>query len=147
VFIPGLQAGSLYKFEIRNRQTGDVSLKADPYGQASEMRPQTSAIVYRSEFSWNDQQWLVKRSNSNWLKAPISVYELHLGSWRRGWANEFLNYRDLAHQLVDYVKPLGFTHIEILPVSEHPLDDSWGYQTTGYFAPTSRFGSPDDFRY
>lgn len=147
LFIPGLPAGVLYKFEIRNRQTGDVFLKADPYGQAFEMRPQTSGMVYTSQFEWQDNYWLQTRANTNWLKAPFSVYELHLGSWRRGWANEFLNYREIAHQLVDYIKPLGFTHIEILPVSEHPLDDSWGYQTTGYFAPTSRFGSPDDFRY
>lgn len=147
IFIPGLQAGALYKFEIRNRQTGNIFLKADPYGQAFEMRPQTSGMVYKSNFEWQDQQWVAHRTNQNWLKSPVSVYEVHLGSWRRGWSNEFLNYRELAHQLVDYVKPLGFTHIEILPVTEHPLDDSWGYQTTGYFAPTSRFGSPDDFRY
>jgi 1,4-alpha-glucan branching enzyme len=147
LFIPGLSAGSLYKFEIRNRQTGDIFLKADPYGQAFEMRPQTSAIVVSSNYEWQDSAWLQARAERNWLKSPFSVYELHLGSWRRGWANEFLNYRELAHQIVDYVKPLGFTHIEILPISEHPFDDSWGYQTTGYFAPTSRFGTPDDFKY
>jgi len=147
LFIPGLTAGALYKFEIRNRQTGDIFLKADPYGQAFEMRPQTSAIVVTSTYEWNDQAWIKARSERDALKSPCSVYEIHLGSWRRGWSNEFLNYREIAHQLVDYVKPLGFTHVEILPVSEHPLDDSWGYQTTGYFAPTSRFGSPEDFRY
>ncbi|MBK8186231.1 MAG: 1,4-alpha-glucan branching protein GlgB [Cellvibrio sp.] len=147
LFIPGLSAGSLYKFEIRNRQTGDIFLKADPYGQAFELRPQTSAIVVNSNYEWKDAFWLQARAERNWLKSPFSVYELHLGSWRRGWANEFLNYRELAHQIVDYVKPLGFTHIEILPISEHPFDDSWGYQTTGYFAPTSRFGTPDDFKY
>jgi 1,4-alpha-glucan branching enzyme len=147
LFIPGLGIGSLYKFEIRNRQTGNIFLKADPYGQAFEMRPQTSAIVTKSFYEWNDTAWMQARANRNALKSPCSVYEIHLGSWRRGWSNEFLNYRELAHQLVEYVKPLGFTHIEILPVSEHPLDDSWGYQTTGYFAPSSRFGTPDDFRY
>jgi 1,4-alpha-glucan branching enzyme len=147
LFIPGLSAGSLYKFEIRNRQTGNIFLKADPYGRAFELRPQTSAIVVNSHYEWKDSFWLQARAERNWLKSPFSVYELHLGSWRRGWANEFLNYRELAHQIVDYIKPLGFTHIEVLPVSEHPFDDSWGYQTTGYFAPTSRFGTPDDFKY
>jgi 1,4-alpha-glucan branching enzyme len=147
LFIPGLTTGSLYKFEIRNRQSGDIFLKADPYGQAFEMRPQTSAIVTQSDYEWQDAIWIQSRATKNVLKSPCSVYEIHLGSWRRGWANEFLNYRELAHQIVDYVKPLGFTHIEILPISEHPLDDSWGYQTTGYFAPSSRFGTPDDFRY
>lgn len=147
LFIPGLTTGSLYKFEIRNRQSGDIFLKADPYGQAFEMRPQTSAIVTSSTYEWSDAIWMQARAAKNVLKSPCSVYEIHLGSWRRGWSNEFLNYRELAHQIVDYVKPLGFTHIEILPISEHPLDDSWGYQTTGYFAPSSRFGTPDDFRY
>jgi 1,4-alpha-glucan branching enzyme len=147
LFIPGLTTGSLYKFEIRNRQSGDIFLKADPFGQAFEMRPQTSAIVTQSDYEWQDAIWIQSRATKNVLKSPCSVYEIHLGSWRRGWANEFLNYRELAHQIVDYVKPLGFTHIEILPISEHPLDDSWGYQTTGYFAPSSRFGTPDDFRY
>jgi 1,4-alpha-glucan branching enzyme len=148
VFIPGLSGGTLYKFEIRNRASGKVFLKTDPYGQAFEHRPKTSSIVPKpSEHQWRDQQWLEQRAQWNWQHAPLSVYEIHLGSWRRGANGEFLNYRDIAHQLVDYVKPLGFTHIEILPITEHPLDDSWGYQTTGYYAPTSRFGTPDDFRY
>ena len=148
VFIPGVKLNALYKFEIRNRTSGAVFLKADPYGQAFELRPQTSSIVKpASDYKWQDNDWLNKRAHWDWQAAPMSVYEVHLGSWRRGWAGEFLNYRELAHQLVDYVKPLGFTHIEVLPISEHPLDDSWGYQTTGYYAPTSRFGTPDDFRY
>lgn len=148
VFIPGVKPGALYKFEVRNRATGAVFLKSDPYGQAFELRPQTSSIIKaQSEYSWHDDEWLNRRAHSDWQHAPMSIYEVHLGSWRRGWAGEFMNYRELAHQLVDYVKPLGFTHVEILPISEHPLDDSWGYQTTGYYAPTSRFGTPDDFRY
>lgn len=148
VFIPGVQAGDLYKFEIRNRQTGAVFLKSDPYGQAFEHRPSTSSLVTAdSDYDWQDQAWLDKRAHWDWQASPLSIYEVHLGSWRRGWAGEFMNYRELAHQLGDYVKYMGFTHVEILPVSEHPLDDSWGYQTTGYYAPTSRFGSPDDFRY
>lgn len=148
VFIPGVKPGAIYKFEIRNRASGAVFLKSDPYGQAFEMRPQTGSIVKAaSEYQWQDAKWISEREHWNWQAAPMSVYEMHLGSWRRGWAGEFLNYREIAHQLVDYIKPLGFTHVEVLPVSEHPFDDSWGYQTTGYFAPTSRFGSPDDFRY
>ncbi len=148
IFIPGLRAGVFYKFEVRNRETSAVFLKTDPYGQAFELRPQTSSIVTApSAYEWQDKGWMDKRAAWNWQQAPVAIYEVHLGSWRRGWAGEFLNYRELAHQLVDYVKPLGFTHIEVLPISEHPLDDSWGYQTTGYYAPTSRFGTPDDFRY
>ncbi len=148
VFIPGINAGALYKFEIRNRATGAVFLKSDPYGQAFELRPLTGSIVKApSDYEWQDSDWISKRAEWDWQSSPLSVYEMHLGSWRRGWEGEFMNYRELAHQLVDYVKPLGFTHIEIMPVSEHPLDDSWGYQTTGYYAPTSRFGTPDDFRY
>ncbi len=148
LFVPGVQAGAIYKFEIRNRASGAVFLKSDPYGQAFELRPQTGSIVKAdSVYKWQDESWINQREHWNWQSSPMSVYEMHLGSWRRGWAGEFLNYREIAHQLVDYIKPLGFTHVEILPVSEHPFDDSWGYQTTGYFAPTSRFGSPDDFRY
>ncbi|HSX52277.1 MAG TPA: 1,4-alpha-glucan branching protein GlgB [Cellvibrio sp.] len=148
VFIPGIKPEALYKFEIRNRTTGAVFLKSDPYGQAFEMRPQTGSIVKApSSYEWQDGDWMDKRAHWDWQASPLSIYEMHLGSWRRGWAGEFMNYRELAHQVVDYIKPLGFTHIEIMPVSEHPLDDSWGYQTTGYYAPTSRFGTPDDFRY
>jgi len=148
LFIPGLPTGTLYKYEIRNRDTHQVFLKADPYGQAFEQRPKTSSIVAASsQFEWNDSAWMENRARWDWQHSPLSIYEVHLGSWRRGDANSFLSYRDLAHQLADYVSYMGFTHIEILPVTEHPLDDSWGYQTTGYYAPTSRFGSPDDFRY
>jgi 1,4-alpha-glucan branching enzyme len=148
VFIPGVQAGAFYKFEIRNRQTGAVFLKSDPYGQAFELRPSTSSIVMaESPYVWQDDDWMQTRARWDWQSAPLSIYEVHLGSWRRGWVGEFMNYRELAHQLADYVKYMGFTHVEVLPISEHPLDDSWGYQTTGYYAPTSRFGTPDDFRY
>lgn len=148
IFIPGIKVGALYKFEVRNRATGAIFLKTDPYGQAFELRPLTGSIVTApSNYEWQDGDWMNKRAEWDWQSAPLSVYEMHLGSWRRGWVGEFMNYREIAHQLVDYVKPLGFTHIEIMPVSEHPLDDSWGYQTTGYYAPTSRFGTPDDFRY
>ena len=148
LFIPGLDAGSLYKFEIRNRHTGHIHTKTDPYGQAFEPRPKTASIVVgNTEYSWTDQAWMEQRPKHDWLHQPTSIYEVHLGSWQRDQGNEFLNYRELAHQLVAYVSELGFTHIELLPITEHPLDASWGYQTTGYFAPTSRFGCADDFRY
>lgn len=148
LFIPGLIEGCLYKFELLNRFSNEVLLKTDPYGQQFEFRPNTSSIVVdENSYEWFDHQWLKERAGSNWLHTPMSIYEVHLGSWRRDKLGNFLNYRDLADQLVEYVKQLGFTHIELLPITEHPLDASWGYQATGYFAPTSRFGSPDDFRY
>ena len=148
LFLPELPAGTLYKFEIRNRQTGAVFLKSDPYGQEFQLRPDTASVVYESEpYPWTDANWIADRKVRDWQIAPLSIYELHVGSWRRDTSGNFLNYRDLAHQIVPYVKEQGFTHIELLPISEHPLDASWGYQTTGYFAPTRRFGVPDDFRY
>ena len=148
LFIPGLEAGTLYKFELRNRDTGAVLVKIDPYARRFERRPQTACItVGTSAYAWNDGEWLSKRSSLDWQHAPMSVYEVHLGSWQRDEHGEFLDYRTLADRLVEYVAETGFTHIELLPVTEHPLDASWGYQTTGYYAPTSRFGSPDDFRY
>jgi 1,4-alpha-glucan branching enzyme len=148
LFIPGLTPGSLYKFEIRNRDTGDVFTKIDPYAQQFEKRPSTASIVRPDQaYPWQDANWMQARDQFDWLHEPISIYEVHLGSWQRDDSGEFLNYREIAHRLVDYVQQTGFTHIELLPVTEHPLDASWGYQTTGYFAATSRFGSADDFRY
>ncbi|MFQ5469448.1 MAG: 1,4-alpha-glucan branching protein GlgB [Gammaproteobacteria bacterium] len=148
LFIPGIKAGDLYKFEIRNQHNKSIHEKADPYAQQFEMRPSTASIVTEdSEYQWQDQNWIEKRKQDNWLNEPMSIYEVHLGSWRRDEHDNFLNYRELAKQLVDHVSKLGFTHIELLPITEHPLDASWGYQTIGYFAPTSRFGTPDDFRY
>nr|WP_168188892.1 1,4-alpha-glucan branching protein GlgB [Thiomicrorhabdus sediminis] len=147
LFIPGLHANDLYKFEIRNRLSGHVFTKTDPYAQAMEMRPATGCKVYESSYQWQDKFWQQQLADFDWQHKPISIYEVHLGSWQRGDNGEFLNYKELAHRLVEYVKWMGFTHIELLPVSEHPLDASWGYQTTGYFAPTSRFGTPDEFRY
>ncbi|PVV21430.1 MAG: 1,4-alpha-glucan branching enzyme [gamma proteobacterium symbiont of Ctena orbiculata] len=147
LFIPALDSGSLYKFEIRT-QNGDISLRTDPYGNHFQFRPETAAIVVSdSDYEWADGEWIGNRATSNWQQEPMSIYEVHLGSWRRDDQGGFLNYRDLAHQLTEHVKRIGFTHIELLPITEHPLDGSWGYQTTGYFAPTSRFGTPDDFRY
>jgi len=148
LFIPGLKSGTLYKFEISNRDSGEILAKSDPYALQSELRPRTASVTTNTtSFSWQDDSWIQAREKSDWLHEPLSIYECHLGSWRKNDDGEFLNYREIAHQLVDYIKQIGFTHIELLPITEHPLDASWGYQTTGYFAPTSRFGSADDFRY
>lgn len=147
LFIPGLHSGDHYKFEIRNENTGEVFAKSDPYARAMELRPNTASYVYKTDYDWQDQAWLEARKSFDWTRQPVNIYEVHLGSWQRDDAGGFLNYRELAHRLVEYVKWMGYTHIELLPITEHPFDASWGYQTTGYFAPTRRFGSPDDFRY
>jgi 1,4-alpha-glucan branching enzyme len=148
LFVPGPGSHEPYKFEIRNRETGAVFLKSDPCARMAEVRPATaSRIAPPASFPWTDGEWLERRAQLDWLHAPMSTYEVHLGSWRRARDGGFLNYREIADQLVPYVKQLGFTHVELMPVAEHPLDDSWGYQTTGHFAPTSRHGSPDDLRY
>lgn len=148
LFIPELAPGALYKYEIRSEINGAVFVKADPYGQQMERRPATASIVpLRNLYTWNDSEWLERRTGFDWQHRPISIYEVHLGSWQRGPEGEFLNYRAMAERLVPYVQEMGFSHIELLPITEHPYDLSWGYQTTGYYAPTSRYGSPDDFRY
>jgi 1,4-alpha-glucan branching enzyme len=148
LFVPHLEAGELYKFEIRNRNSGAVLTKADPYAQAFEPPPGNAAkIVPAPAYQWQDQDWLTQRARLDWLHAPFNCYEVHLGSWRRNAQAEFLTYRESADLLVKYVVEMGYTHIELLPVTEHPLNESWGYQTTGYFAATNRFGSPDDLRY
>lgn len=148
LFIPGIAVGTLYKFEIRNRHTGAILLKIDPYGQRFELRPDTASIIVSEKpYRWTDADWLTRRQQHDWLHQPLSIYEVHPGSWQQDEEGHFLNYRELAHRLVEYTLAHGFTHIELLPITEHPLDASWGYQTTGYFAPTSRFGTPDDFRY
>ena len=147
LFIPGLQPGDLYKFEIRNAHTGHCLVKTDPYAQWMELRPKTASVVYHSDYEWGDEAWLSERAKDQWALSPLNIYEVHLGSWQKADDGSFLNYREIAHRLVEYVKWMGFSHIELLPITEHPLDQSWGYQTTGYYAPTSRFGTPDDFRY
>jgi len=148
IFIPDLMEGCQYKFEILNRDSKQICVKTDPYGQHFEFRPQTASIVIdEAKYQWQDSQWIKHRSTHNWLHEAMSTYEVHLGSWKRDAKGNFINYRDLAQDLVEYVIHMGFTHIELLPITEHPLDASWGYQTTGYFAPTSRHGSPDDFRF
>ena len=148
LFIPGLQASDLYKYEIRNRDSGEIRIKTDPYAQLFESRPGTASVVANiSQHNWCDADWLNRRAKLDWLHAPMNVYEIHAGSWRRHPDGRYYTWRELADHLVPYVKDMGYTHLEFMPVTEHPLDESWGYQTTGYFAPTSRFGSPDDLRY
>ncbi len=145
LFIPGIRGGTLYKFEIRNAQDGSIRVKTDPYGQHFQRRPETAAIVCApSTHQWTDADWM--RTRGRWSDAPIAVYEVHLGSWLRQSDGAFLSYSELADTLIPYVSGLGFTHLQLLPITEHPLDSSWGYQTTGYFAPTSRHGTPDEFR-
>ncbi|MCK4727480.1 MAG: 1,4-alpha-glucan branching enzyme, partial [Desulfobacterales bacterium] len=149
LFVPGLKAGTLYKYEIKTA-SGDLRIKTDPYAFAMELRPKTASIVWDLEaYEWHDDQWMAERSQLNLRQEPMAIYEVHLGSWMRvaGEGNRWLTYRELAPRLVEHVKKFGFTHVELLPVAEHPLDASWGYQVTGYYAPTSRFGTPDDFKY
>ncbi len=147
LFIPDLGHGEMYKFKIRAK-SGAWLEKSDPYAHWGEVRPCTASIVYDlNGYEWNDQVWMEQRAQTNLLYKPVSIYEVHLGSWMRNEQGGFLNYRELAERMIAYVKKMGFTHIELLPLAEHPLDASWGYQVTGYFAPTSRYGTPDDLRY
>ncbi|RSS82899.1 1,4-alpha-glucan branching enzyme [Streptomyces sp. WAC06614] len=141
LFLPGVGEGALYKFDIA-RPDGSHTLRADPMARATEVPPSTASVVTASHHVWQDEEWMAARGRRPAHQAPFSVYELHLGSWRPG-----LSYRQLAEQLPSYVKDLGFTHVEFMPVAEHPFGGSWGYQVTGFYAPTSRMGSPDDFRF
>ena len=146
-FVPEVGSGASYKYQVRPRDGGDAVQKADPYAFASEPRPRTASRVWDlSGYSWGDGDWMATRATRQSHDAPISIYEVHLGSWMRvPGAGGWLTYADLADRLADYVADLGFTHVELLPVAEHPLDESWGYGTLGYFAPTSRFGTPQEF--
>ncbi len=148
IFVPGLEVGAIYKYEIRTVH-GALLLKSDPFAIRMESPPATASIVYRSEYSFEDQGWMRSRAQRDPIKAPISVYEVHPGSWRRVPEDGYrwLTYRELADQLGDYVEEMGFTHVEFMPLMEHPFSGSWGYQVSGYFAPTSRYGTPDDLRY
>ena len=146
IFVPGIGNGTRYKLEVTDSGGYLLPLKTDPFGQYFEAPPGNASIVFDSEHQWRDAEWIAQRPMPG-LDQPISIYEVHLGSWRRKDENAWLSYRELADSLVSYVKELGFTHIEFLPVSEHPFDGSWGYQPIGMFAPTQRFGTPDDFRY
>ena len=149
LFVPNLVEGTHYKYAVKSRLMGHEMDKSDPFGFYAELRPSTDSRVWDvDKYVWNDGDWLESRVRRQSLDSPISIYEVHLGSWRRvPEDNSFLSYRDLAHQLVDYAKQMNYTHIELLPITEHPFDGSWGYQVTGYFAPTSRFGPPDEFQY
>ncbi|HEX4985213.1 MAG TPA: 1,4-alpha-glucan branching protein GlgB [Burkholderiales bacterium] len=146
LFVPGVPAGALYKYEIRNRASGEIFVKTDPYALCCELRPGTAARVADGAYGWGDGDWMRARAGWDWLHAPINVYEVHAGSWRRHPDGRFYTYAELAQSLIPYVADMGYTHIELLPVSEHPLDESWGYQTTGYFAVTSRYGDLAGFK-
>ncbi|MCL1981232.1 MAG: 1,4-alpha-glucan branching protein GlgB [Proteobacteria bacterium] len=151
LFIPGLGEHTVYKYRITT-QTGERLDKADPVGFAMEERPRTgSVVVDLDRYAWRDQEWIASRARRQALDSPISIYEVHLGSWRRipdtNWGQRYLTYRELAAELIPYVKKMGYTHIELLPIAEYPFDGSWGYQVLGFFAPTSRFGSPEDFMF
>jgi len=147
IFVPGIGEGAHYKFEILNQQ-GKIGLKTDPYGFFFEVAPKNAAIVWNTrKFNWTDDAWLERRRQQNPLRAPLSIYEIHPGSWRKKSKAESLSYQELAEPLVKYVKEMGFTHVEFMPVAEHAFYPSWGYQVTGFFAPTSRYGTPDDFQF
>ncbi len=141
IFVPGIGEGTTYKFEIRGRN-GEWALKADPMARYAEVPPATASVVVQSTYSWGDASWLAERAKTTPLSRPMSVYELHLGSWRQG-----LSYLEATDQIIEYVTAQRFTHVEFLPLAEHPFGGSWGYQVTGYYAPTSRFGHPDDLRH
>jgi len=150
LFVPGMDEGEVYKFFIKSRYHNYEAEKSDPYGFYFEFRPKSASIVHDiNKYRWEDHVWTEYRSKKNWFEAPVSIYEAHLGSWMRVPEEEdrFLTYRELAETLIPYVREMGYTHIELLPVCEHPLDASWGYQTIGYFAATSRFGTPEDFMF
>ena len=148
IFIPQIAIGNLYKFEIKDASGNVQPLKADPFAVQSQYRPETASVICKqSNYQWQDKQWLEVRAKRNARDAAISIYEVHLGSWRRDINNDYLNYRDIADLLIPYVVDMGFTHIHLMPVSEFPFDGSWGYQPVGLFAPSVRFGSAEDFQY
>ena len=145
-FIPGIGKGTLYKYNIHSNNFGVVTEKADPFAKSCEHPPKTASVVWEADYTWKDKKWMDTRETKNGLDKPYSVYEVHLGSWKRNKNNDFLSYKELSEDLVKYVKDMGFTHVEFMPIMEFPYDPSWGYQLTGYFAPTSRFGNPEEFK-
>jgi 1,4-alpha-glucan branching enzyme len=145
LFIPDVAGGNKYKYEIKSHHQGYIGVKTDPYGFYAERRPATASVVIGlDDYEWNDAEWMTKRAEGDPLEKPMVIYECHLGSWKRKSGNEWLTYRELAETLIPYVKDMGYTHIEVMPVAEHPFDGSWGYQVTGYYAATSRYGKPQD---
>src|SRR6185295_6214682 len=147
LFVPDVTPGMRYKFHVVSRYRGYRADKADPFAFYAEVAPLRASVVWDLEYQWWDADWLLARAEKQGQAAPISAYEVHLGSWRRGEGNRLLTYREIAPLLADHVKRLGFTHVELLPVMEHPYYGSWGYQTTGYFAATSRYGTPQDLMF
>ena len=145
-FIPGIGHGTMYKYRIHSNNFGITTEKADPFARFCEHPPKTASVVWEADYKWKDKKWMDVRAGKNALDSPYSVYEVHLGSWKRNKNNEFLTYTELSNDLVAYVKEMGFTHVEFMPIMEFPYDPSWGYQLTGYFAPTSRFGNPEEFK-
>ena len=147
-FIPNIEKGSVYKYKVQSSHSNITTEKADPFARRCEHPPKTASVVWEDEYAWKDKKWMKNRKKNNALDAPYSVYEVHLGSWKKKVEeNRFLSYTELAEELVDYVKEMNFTHVEFMPIMEFPYDPSWGYQLTGYFAPTSRFGYPDEFKF
>ncbi|HUH48099.1 MAG TPA: 1,4-alpha-glucan branching protein GlgB, partial [Arenibacter sp.] len=146
-FVPDLGKGTLYKYIIHSNNHGIVTEKADPFAKSCERPPHTASIVWDAAHDWKDREWMASRKKNNSLDSPFAVYEVHLGSWKRNANGQFLTYKELAHDLVAYVKEMNFTHVEFMPIMEYPYDPSWGYQLTGYFAPTSRFGKPEEFKF
>ncbi|MFX0557665.1 1,4-alpha-glucan branching protein GlgB [Maribacter sp. CXY002] len=145
-FIPNVGVGEKYKYKIQSHNNDLWTEKADPFGRLCEHPPRTASVIWEADYQWNDEDWMGYRKEKNGLDRPYSVYEVHLGSWKRDKENNFLSYKELAIDLVSYVKEMGYTHVEFMPIMEYPYDPSWGYQLTGYFAPTSRFGTPDEFK-
>ncbi len=145
-FIPDVGHGEIYKYKIFSNNHGAVTEKADPFARYCEHPPRTASVIWDKKYSWSDKDWMGYRKDKNGLDKPYSVYEVHLGSWKKKAENKFLSYTELADDLVSYVKEMGFTHVEFMPIMEYPYDPSWGYQLTGYFAPTSRFGEPEEFK-
>ena len=145
-FVPGIGAGELYKFAVTSKE-GKTFMKADPYAFHNETRPATASIIYSPEYEWNDGAWMAARRETDMRARPLNIYEVHLGAWRRYADGSFFNYRKTAQELSEYVLDMGYTHIELMPVTEYPFDGSWGYQCLGYFAPSARYGAPEDFMY
>jgi len=146
-FIPNIGHGEKYKYKIQSHNQDIWTEKADPFAKQCEHPPKTASLIWSSDYKWKDKDWMGYRKEKNGLDRPYSVYEVHLGSWKRDADGNFLTYRQLAVDLVDYIKEMGYTHVEFMPIMEYPYDPSWGYQLTGYFAPTSRFGTPEDFKF
>ena len=152
IFVPGLDVGEVYKYQIKTWDDR-ILMKADPYANSNELRPNNASVVSDiSHFKWSDAKWITNRRKTDIKKAPMAIYEVHIGSWRRHKevgenGTDFYNYREFAHEITDYVKQMGYTHVELMGIAEHPFDGSWGYQVTGYYAPTSRYGTPEDFMY